>query len=111
MKNENEQYEKFIGDNMKELLLASFGSMFEILLDTLEDSETEEEFKLSCAKTILKIHIMKLVDPLDLTKLEEDVTSKTTGTFSLLADIMLSIMKNEKMPEETWKQTYENLFK
>lgn len=111
MKTENEQSEKFIGDNMKELLLASFDSMFSILLACLEDSDTEEEFKRKCAKTLVAIHLMEITDVLEMSKLEKDVNTKTTGSFSLLADIMLCAMKNEKMPEETWQHAYENIFK
>lgn len=111
MKNENEQSKKFIGDNMKELLLAFFGSMFSVLLDTLEDSETIEEFKLACATTIVAIHATEIANFSEMTKLEKDVNDKTTSTFTLLADIMISIMKNEKIPEITWQHAYEILFK
>lgn len=110
MKKVHEQSEKFIGDNMKELLLSSFESMFSILLACLEDSDTEEEFKRKCAKTLVAIHLMEFTDVLEMTKLEKDVNAKTTGSFSLLADIMLCVMKNEKIPEEIWKYAYENIF-
>ena len=111
MKTENEQSEKFIGDNMKELLLASFDSMFSILLACLEDSDTEEEFKRKCAKTLVAIHLMEFTDVLELSKLEKQVNDTTTSTFAMLADIMLSLMKNEKIPKETWDNMYENLYK
>ena len=111
MKTENEQTEKFIGDNMKELLLDSFNSMFSILLACLENSDTEEEFKRRCAKTLIAVRLIEITDALGMSKLEKDVTTKTTGSFSLLVDIMLCAMRNEKMPEETWQHEYENIFK